>query len=245
MNLLLFEPEEVPADGHVRLDDHRAGHLIRVLGVEPQSRVRAGVVNGPVGEAIVERVDEGAVTLRWVPSEESMPAPRTDLLLALPRPKVMKRLWAQLAALRVGRIVLTNATRVERYYFDTHVLDPARYRPLLLEGLAQAQHTWLPDVEVHRQFKPLVEDRLDDLFGDAGRVLALPGPTANLSDTVRNAAGERVVLAVGPEGGWVPYEVDLLREHGFQPAGLGPLTLRSDTACIALLSVIQAAMGER
>src|SRR5688500_19330680 len=94
---------------------------------------------------------------------EAAPAPRppVDLLLALPRPKVMRRLWAQLAALGVGRILLTNAARVERNYFDTHVLTSDCYRPLLVEGLQQARDTRLPVVSIHRQLKILVEDHLD------------------------------------------------------------------------------------
>ena len=89
------------------------------------------------------------------------PCRAVDLLLALPRPKVMRRLWAQIAAMGVGQIILTNAERVERNYFDTHVLTPECYRPLLVEGLQQARDTRLPRVSIHRQFKVLVEDELD------------------------------------------------------------------------------------
>jgi len=74
---------------------------------------------------------------------EIPPRPRVDLLLAVPRPKVMRRLWAQIAALGVGQIVLTNAEKVERNYFDTHILTPETYRPLLIEGLQQARDTRL------------------------------------------------------------------------------------------------------
>ena len=91
------------------------------------------------------------------------PASVASVLLALPRPKVMQRLWAQLAALGVGRILLTNAERVERHYFDTHVIDRGTYRPLLIEGLQQARDTRLPDVSVHKQFRVLVEDELESL----------------------------------------------------------------------------------
>ena len=67
-------------------------------------------------------------------------------------------------ALGVGRIVLTNAERVERHYFDSHILSEASFRPLLVEGLQQARDTRLPAVSIHRQFKVLVEDHLDTLF---------------------------------------------------------------------------------
>lgn len=157
----------------------------------------------------------------------------------------MRRLWAQLAALGVGRIILTNAERVERNYFDTHVLAPEVYRPLLVEGLQQARDTRLPAVSIHRQFKVLVEDHLDSLFGDGLRVVADPAAPASIGALVRARRDERVLVAAGPEGGWNVYETALLAAHGFQPAGMGARTLRSDTACVALLALVHEAVSER
>ena len=96
---------------------------------------------------------------------DTPPRPAIDLLLAAPRPKVMRRLWAQIAALGVGQIILTNAEKVERNYFDTHMLAPDTYRPLLIEGLQQARDTRLPSVSIHRRFRVLIEDELDRLLG--------------------------------------------------------------------------------
>lgn len=172
------------------------------------------------------------------------PRPEVDLLLALPRPKVLRRLWAQLAAIGVGQIVLTNAARVERNYFDTHLLEEAVYRPLLVEGLQQARDTWLPRVRICRQFKVLVEDELDGLCPSGARIAAHPAAEPSVSDAARGTSG-RVLLAVGPEGGWTPYEVDLLAAHRFQTASAGARTLRSDTACVALLTLAHEGLRRR
>jgi RsmE family RNA methyltransferase len=152
----------------------------------------------------------------------------------------MRRLWAQLAALGVGRIMLTNAERVERQYFDTHVLSPECYRPLLIEGLQQAQDTRLPEVSIHRQFKVLVEDELDDVSGSGVRIVADPAARTPPGTMAERHPAERILLAVGPEGGWNAFELKLLASHGFQAAGMGSRTLRTDTACIALLSLVNA-----
>ena len=170
------------------------------------------------------------------------PRPSVDLLMAVPRPKVMRRLWAQIAALGVGQIILTNASRVERNYFDTHVLSEACYRPLLIEGLQQARDTRVPGVSIRRQLKVLVEDELDAFFGTGLRVTAHPGVGNPLIETIRERAGHRVLVAIGPEGGWTPFELDLLAAHGFQTADAGPRALRSDTACIAILALVHEAL---
>ena len=175
--------------------------------------------------------------------DATVPAPpAVDLLLALPRPKVLRRLWAQFAALGVGRIMLTNASRVERHYFDTHVLDASTYRPLLIEGLQQAGDTRLPRVSIHRQFRILVEDELDAMSSDAARLVAHPGSDRSLLTLARESQRPRVLLAIGPEGGWNDFELDLLRRHRFDVVGLGPRILRTDTACIALLALLHEAL---
>jgi RsmE family RNA methyltransferase len=241
MNLILLEAAEL-RDGEAVLNDQRAHHLIRVLKVAPGDTVRVGVLDGPVGVGTVGSLSDGVVALRCAFDPVVPNRPPVDLLLALPRPKVLRRLWPQLAALGVGRIAITNAERVERNYFDTHVLTPACHRPLLIEGLQQARDTRLPIVSVHRQFRPLVEDELDAIFPDGLRLVAHPGQQAALTSTVRGHADRQVVLAVGPEGGWNGFELALLEAHRFVPVDIGPRTLRTDTACIALLTLVHEAL---
>jgi RsmE family RNA methyltransferase len=235
VNLILVEATAV-IGRMVTLRGDQARHAREVLHARPGSTLRVAVINGAVGTGTVTRVDAGGIVLTCefdtVPSR-----PRVDLLLALPRPKVLRRLWPQLAALGVGRVILTNAERVERNYFDTHLLTPEVYRPLLIEGLQQARDTHLPQVTVHRRFRVLVEDELDALAGTAFRVVADPRATTSLGSQVEAAAGGRVLLAVGPEGGWNEFELALLDAHRFRRVSMGPRTLRTDTACVALLAI--------
>lgn len=236
MNLILLEERDRIDSSLVTLTDARAEHLLKVLRVTPGQTVRIGLLDGPFGTGSVETIGDGRVTMRCAFEKEIPPRQPIDLLLALPRPKVMRRLWAQLAALGVGRIILTNASRVERDYFDTHVLTEASYRPLLIEGLQQARDTRLPLVSIHRQFKILVEDHLDGLFPSGMRLVADPRGTQSIGEALEGR-DERVLLAIGPEGGWNEFELTLLEAHGFAPVSLGPRTLRVDTACTALLAI--------
>jgi 16S rRNA (uracil1498-N3)-methyltransferase len=246
MNRILFEARERQPDGSVRLTDGRAEHIRRVLRAAPGDTVRVGELDGLAGTGRVEALDAAGVLLA-VTLDTPATEPWADLLLAVPRPKVLRRLWPQLAALGVRRVVLTNAARVESCYFHAHGLDEADYRPRLIEGLCQAGTTRLPQVLVRRRFKPFVEDELDALCPTPWRLLADPGPATGVPPPGKDARTkerkdrrtERTpLLAVGPEGGWTPYERDLLLARGFAPFALGPRTLRSDTACIALLAVL-------
>jgi 16S rRNA U1498 N3-methylase RsmE len=78
------------------------------------------------------------------------------------RRRVMRRLWAKIAAMGVGQIILTNAGRVERNYFDTHVLTPDAAGRCSSRACSSARRACR--ASIHRQFKVLVEDELDQLF---------------------------------------------------------------------------------
>ena len=234
MNMILLQPDDFRDDGLAVLSDGRAQHIRKVLKAEPGKTLRIGLLNGPLGKGTVLAIDKHEICLQCVVEEKAPPKPKIDLLLAMPRPKVMKRLWAQLAALGVGRIVLVNADKVERFYFDTHVLEPEFYNARLIEGLQQARCTHLPEVLVRKRFKPFVEDDMDELFSGHLKLLADPSGEKRIGDIKLD--GKRVLLAIGPEGGWTAYELAMLQEHGFELFNMGSRILRADTACVAAIS---------
>lgn len=244
MNRILIDPAELGPAGLAVLTDRRAGHIRSVLRAVPGESLRIGLIDGPVGTGTVKSVSARGVELACAFETEPPPEPPPlDLLLALPRPKVMKRLWPVLASFAVRRIALINAERVERVYFDSHVLEPAFIRSQLLEGCEQAGWTRLPEVSIHRRFRPFMEDELEAWSsGTPVRLVAHPGEAGRVRDCVRgNAAG--VVLAVGPEGGWNDFELGLMEARGFRRAGLAGGPLRSDVACVALLAVVRDAQS--
>lgn len=243
MNLILFNRREIDDSGVVAIDDGRASHIRNVLKPSPGQAIQVGIIDGPRGLGTVRSVQGNRVSLACTFEATVPPVPAVDLLLALPRPKVMKRLWAQLAAIGVGRVLIVNAARVERQYFDTHVLAEDCYRPLLIEGLQQARDTRLPVVTIHRRLKVLVEDELGVPAPECVRLLAdaCAGSTVRAALKTREVA--RCLLAIGPEGGWTDFERDLLQANGFTPVAMRPRTLRSDTACIALLTLVHESMS--
>jgi len=225
MNLLVLLPDELCADGTARLGGDRLRHLREVLGVAPGQRVRAGVLGGNVGRAEVVALDAAEAVLRCNFDQPPPPRPGVDLILAVPRPKALRRILAAAASLGVDRLVLLAAARVEKSYLGSPVLTPARLRKHLLDGLEQAQDTVLPEVIVERRFRPFVEDRMDALLGPGERWLLHPG-----GDGPRQPSPDaRLALAIGPEGGWVPFERTLLEGRGFRALGFGARTLRTET----------------
>lgn len=229
MNLLLLDPDELSADGRARLAGRRAAHLLDVLGVSAGARLPAGVLGGRMGEAEVTAVAGREVEVRVrIDREPPAPAP-VSLLLALPRPKILRRVLQGVAAAGVKRVVLLGSGRVEKSYWGSPLLSPEALRAELRLGLEQGRDTVPPEVRLVRLFKPFVEDHLDAWCEPAVRLLAHEGAAAPLEALGRGAASA-AILAVGPEGGWTPYEAAQLQARGFAPFSLGPRALRVDQA---------------
>jgi 16S rRNA (uracil1498-N3)-methyltransferase len=228
LNLLLLDAAELSADGTARLAGRRAAHAAGVLGAAPGARLRVGVVGGRLGTGEVLASAPDALVLRVVLDEEPPPRAPVDLLLALPRPKILRKVLQAAASMGVGRVALVGTYRVEKSYFGSPLLQPAALAAELRLGLEQGRDTIAPAVELHRFFKPFVEDVLDRVFTGGARLLAHPGAAPPLGDV--GGAPARALLAIGPEGGFTPYEAAELARRGFATFSLGPRVLRVDTA---------------
>lgn len=225
MNLLLLLPDELSVDGTARLAGPRLRHLREVLHARAGSTLRAGLLGGRLGTAEVLSMGPEEAVLRPTLDQPPPPRPGVDLVLAVPRPKALRRILAAVAALGVDRLVLLAAARVEKSYLGSPVLASERIRRHLLDGLEQAQDTVLPEVSLETRFRPFVEDRMESLLGPGERWLLHPGD----DEPTRPSPEGRLALAIGPEGGWVPFERTLLEARGFRPLGFGPRTLRTET----------------
>ena len=232
MNLLLLEDGDFVAPDRVRLQGRRLQHLREVHRAECGDSLRVGRLGGLMGRGELLSLNAEQAELQIsldTPPPAKLPL---TLLLAVPRPKMLKRVLQTVSAMGVARLVLLNSYRVEKSFWQTPFLEPAAIREQLILGLEQARDTVLPEVTLEKRFKPFVEDRLPAL---ADGTLGLTGHPGDYPACPRAVDGP-VTLAIGPEGGWIPYEVELLRLAGLQPMQLGERILRVETAVPALLA---------
>ncbi len=232
MNFLLFAAEELSKGGilHLPADDRRARHMTSVLKLQPRDNLKVGQIGGDMGSAeVISHTSTGydlAVTLTDPPP----PGLDLTLILALPRPKMMRRVIENIAALGVKHLILLNAYKVEKSYWQTPWLEAGTLHHHCLLGLEQAGDTILPHIELKKLFKPFVEDELPDIIHGRSAWVAHPGSEGGVPDTPTS-----MVLAIGPEGGFTPYEVGKLQEAGCRGFSLGSRILRVETVVPALL----------
>lgn len=233
MNLLLLTPDDLCADGMALVEGRRLQHMLQVQRIGPGQPLRAGLLGGLMGQAHVQQLDEQQACLSLHLDQPPPAKLPLTLVLALPRPKMLKRTLQNIAAMGVQRLVLVNSYRVEKSFWQTPWLREESIREQLLLGLEQACDTVLPEVILEKRFKPFVEDRLPALAHGSLKLVAHPGEHP---ECPRNLGTQPLTLAVGPEGGWIPYEVELLRKAGFSAVQLGARILRVETAVPALIA---------
>ena len=232
VNLLLLDDTDFTAADRAQLTGRRLQHVREVHRAELGDRLRVGRVDGAIGTAVVAALDETTLELAEIHLDGAPPpAAPVCLLLALPRPKSLRRVLQGAAAFGIKDIVLLNSWRVEKSFWESPALTPHALREQLLLGLEQGGDTLLPRVEQRRRFKPFVEDELPAMLADSQGLVAHP-PAA---EPCPRAVTGHLTLAVGPEGGFIPYEVEALQRAGCRPVSLGPRPLRVEQAVPALL----------
>ena len=233
MNLIfLFSDDFIDGTNRVRLEGRRLGHVLDVHRAQVGDELCVGLVNDRIGMGRITFLDKSTlemdVNLTLLPP---LALPVT-LVLALPRPKVLRRVLRAVSALGVKRIILLNCFRVEKSFWQSPFLGPEAIQEQLVLGLEQAKDTTLPDVLLRPLFKPFVEDELPGLM--KGTLPLVAHPTA--AQACPRNVNQPVTLVIGPEGGFIPYEIEKLIDCGFTAVQMGERILSVETAVPALLS---------
>src|SRR5688572_20837209 len=241
MNIILLEAHEVASATELRLVDHRAIHLRKVLKVKPGDNVRVGVIDGLQGRAEVLAVDDQGVTLRCRCDEEPPPPGVDTLILAFARPKVLSRCLEHATALGFGRIVLFRSRRVEKSHLSSHAIEPRAIEERLRRGLEQSRRTARPKVHLVHRFRELLEEQLEALVPVENRFVA--DADSALEAAVSRPSQGPLSLVIGPEGGLIDHELAQFAAHGFRAVCAGSQPLRVETALAYLSGQLRAAQA--
>lgn len=240
MNIVLIEDSDLIGRNRVLLDGRRAQHIVNVLKAKVGDSIRAGRINGKWGDALVTGIIDFKVELE-VEFVRPAPAPLpVTLLLALPRPKVLKRVLGAAVTMGVKEIFLFNSWRVDKSYWQTPLLKAEKLHEIALLALEQAVDTNLPKITTRPLFRPFAEDEVPNLSKDRDAWLMHPHsqPPPESTEQFTSAALKQHpgLIAIGPEGGFIPFEVELLIASGLKPVTFGPRIMRVEQAVPAALS---------
>jgi 16S rRNA (uracil1498-N3)-methyltransferase len=232
MNLILLFQDDFINDTIVRLQGRRLRHVLEVHRASVGDELCVGVLNGQIGSGKITLLSQSLLEMEVRLERTSPAALPLTLILALPRPKVLRRVLRSVSSLGVKKVILLNCFRVEKSFWQSPFLSESSVKEQLVLGLEQARDTVLPEVLPRPLFKPFVEDELPAIIKETLPLVAHPNSTAPCPRDVKCA----VTLAIGPEGGFIPYEIEKLIACGFTPVQMGERILSVETAVPSLIS---------
>jgi len=231
LNLILLFDSDFITPHRVRLSGRRFTHIQDILKSQCGQSLTVGKVNGLMGQGVLVDKKPDCLELEINLDRKPPEALPLSLILALPRPPMLKRILFSAAMLGVKKIIILNFSRVEKSLWNSSSLKPQAIEEQLVLGLEQAKDTVMPEVILKTAFKPFVEDELPSLINGK---LALVAHPSNSPLFYKEGLGEfnhphkHIILIIGPEGGIVDYEIELLKATGCHPIDLGPRIIRTD-----------------
>ena len=232
MNLLLLSEHHLLNDHQAIIKDRQLSHIQQIHQSKVGDTINVGLINGKMGQGIINALTKDHAIIDFELNKAPPSKLPITLLLALPRPKMLRRILQTITSMGVENLILINSYKVEKSFWQTPFLTPAAIEQQIILGLEQAKDTIFPKIQLVKRFKPFVEDELPSLIKKTQNLIAHIGDYPPCPSLIINP----ITLAIGPEGGWIDYEIDKLQEIGFSPVQLGERILRVETAVTALIS---------
>lgn len=236
VNLILFEPDEI--GGVLLRSDRRAKHVLQVLRRQPGETFDAGVINGARGRATLRAVTPTTIEVSFAATTAAPPLSPITVIVGLPRPQTARDILRDATTVGVGGLHFVATEKGERSYGQSTLWTAGEWRRHAITGAEQAFDTRLPEVTHGRQLRDVLAS-----LPASGQRLALDNyESARPLAEVSLFGAASVTLALGAERGWSAAERDELRTTGFQLVHLGTRVLRTETAVIAALTLVRAAL---
>jgi 16S rRNA (uracil1498-N3)-methyltransferase len=211
-----------------RLASEESHHLIHVLRLREGAEVSLFDGRGRAARGRVLRIAGSDVELEVLGPEPSRESPLSLTLgVAPPKGDRMSFLIQKLTELGASRVI---PLRTERAGSSGSI---ERYRRIALEACKQSGRSQVPEITQARDFEEVLREKGLVTLAHPGAPPLSPPP-----------AGAGIVVLIGPEGGWSETEIALARSRGATFFGLGPRTLRSETAAVAAATLIQFLAGD-
>jgi 16S rRNA (uracil1498-N3)-methyltransferase len=172
------------------------------------------------------------------PTESSL---EIILLQALPEKERMELIIQKTTELGVSAILPFQSERsISLKEREAKQKKAHRWQHIAIKAVQQSRRAKVPYVGECRPFQEVLEDCREDGL----KILLWEKEGENLKGVLRESLTQKIYVMVGPEGGFTDREVKLAKEKRFIPVKLGQRILRTETAAIALLGILQYELGD-
>lgn len=241
---IFVAPEQIK-DGLVAVKGPDVGHLSRVLRLGPGDALTVLDGRGKSYEAVIEAVRKGEIVCSIV---QELPAPqrppiRVTLVQGLPKGDKMDFIIQKGTELGVSRVIPLICRRTVVRLEDSGVNKKReRWQRIACEAASQCGRPDVPEVDTPAAWGPVLAGLPERA---AALILWEEEKDLSLKEFLReNSSSREIVVFIGPEGGFAGEEIVQARERGVRPVTLGPRILRTETAGLAVLTMVLYQWGD-
>ncbi|MGB3977289.1 MAG: 16S rRNA (uracil(1498)-N(3))-methyltransferase [bacterium] len=234
MNIILFTESEL----HKPLfyTDRRYRHIRKILKSNEGDILKAGLINGNRGTVRIEKITADAIDLSFTLDKPTIPLLPIRLVCGLPRPQQAKRILRDCTSMGVSHLWFPQTERGEKSYRHSPIWKNNGWKHCIVEGIEQSGGTMMPDVQIFNDLAECFENlpkNCQCFFLDIDPGESLYKQPSDKPDSIST----ETILFIGSEKGWSSGERQFLLSKLCVPISLGDRILRTDTACIAAITM--------
>lgn len=233
-----YVPKESIQGKKIVITGEEAHHIIDVMRLKPSDAIIAFDGTGKEYAGLIASVANKSVVVDIVRVLEPVAGNgvKITLIQAIPKKAKMDYIVEKATELGVAAIVPVFTDRtIPDWDDEKRASCVKRWRKIALEASKQCSRSDIPAVSDIRSFS----ESLKDSSGcGLALIAALTDGTVGIRKAVVGFQGHSVTIAIGPEGDFTPQEVKRARDAGFKPVNLGSRVLKSDTAGLAVLAIL-------
>ncbi len=226
---IFYAPQSQIHNGFIELLDQEARHASKVMRAREGDRLV--VVDGKGGryEGTIRRITKKSIQIE-IDDQQQFPPPKPALFLGMGIIKKRDRL-----EFAVEKAVELGASEIHLFSSEHTIKQNVRMdrlESIAISAMKQSLRAWLPKISLSHSFEEMLDAVPDEQYLVAHEKVDPEESSINL----QNLEAEKLLLLVGPEGGFSPDEIGMLKEREARLVSLGNNRLRAETAVVTFLS---------
>ena len=233
-----YVPKESVQGARIVIGGDEAHHIADVMRLKPSDKIVAFDGTGKEYDGVIKTIKAKSVVIEII-AERTPSAKRVaaiTLIQAIPKKAKMDYIVEKATELGASAIVPVFTRRtIPEWDGPKRAAQAARWRKIALEASKQCARAEIPAISEIEDFIKVVKG---PARYDLALIATLGDDTVKLGAALAGSGRKAVAIAIGPEGDFTPEEVEAARNSGFRPVSLGSRVLKSDTAGLAALAIL-------
>lgn len=238
-----YVPRDSVKGGTIFINQKEAHHILNVMRLKVSDGVVVFDDTGNEYTGIVKEIGHRSLSIEIIQTRKIRRGEThsVTLIQAIPKKEKMDHIVEKATELGVSAIIpVTTARTIPNWNEAKKSGIVERWKKISQAAAKQCGRPDLTEIGPILDFKTVIEDRLNPAAsaGVLKLMATLSDKAVKLKDVLKSSGPGKVAVAIGPEGDFTPEEMEAAVKAGFKIVNLGPRVLKSDTAGLAVLAVI-------